>query len=306
VDPPAWWQAQASSGIRTTWFGADTYPVSLLDDPQPPGVLFWRGSIGWLSGPCVAIVGTRNASRDGLEVAFELGRDLAAAGVCVISGLALGIDGAAHQGALKARGEAAAGPVGVAASGVDVAYPRRHQALWEKVVESGAVLSETLPGHPAEAWRFPVRNRIIAGLSRLVVVVESHAKGGSLITAEAALERGIEVRVVPGPVRSSASAGSNQLLYDGPGPVRDAQDVLDALGMTTPGGSRRPLEAPDDDLDPLAARVFAAIGRTPRSLGDVMAATGLSLATTARLAEELAAKGRLRCESGHWVRTGNG
>jgi DNA processing protein len=238
-------------------------------------------------------------------VAFDLGRDLAAAGVCVISGLALGIDGAAHHGALKARGESVVGPVGVAASGVDVPYPKRHHALWEKVVESGAVLSETLPGRPAEAWRFPVRNRIIAGLSQLVVVVESHARGGSLITAEAALERGIEVRVVPGPVRSSASAGSNQLLYDGPGPVRDARDILDALGITAAAGAARPVEYPDPELEPLAARVFGAIGRTPRSLGDVMAATGLPLATAARLTEELAAQGLLRGDNGHWVRSGN-
>jgi DNA processing protein len=305
IDPPRWWPAHAARGVRTTWFGADSYPSSLLDDPHPPGVLFWRGSIGWLDGPCVAIVGTRNATRDGLEVAFELGRDLAEAGVCVISGLALGIDGAAHQGALKAGGESVAGPVGVAASGVDVPYPRRHRALWEKVAESGAVISETLPGRPAEAWRFPVRNRIIAGLSQLVVVVESHARGGSLITAEAALERGIEVRVVPGPVRSSASAGSNQLLYDGPGPVRDARDVLDALGITAAGPARR-AESPDRSLEPLAARVFGAIGRTPRSLGDVMAATGLPLATAARLAEELAAQGLVSGDGGHWVRRGKG
>jgi DNA processing protein len=305
IDPPLWWQSKAERGIRTTWFGADSYPASLLHDPQPPGVLFWRGSLGWLAGPCVAIVGTRNATRDGLEVAFELGRDLAAAGVCVISGLALGIDGAAHKGALQARGGSLAGPVGVAASGVDVPYPRRHHALWEQLVESGAVLSETLPGCPAEAWRFPVRNRIIAGLSRLVVVVESHARGGSLITAEAALERGIEVRVVPGPVHSPASAGSNQLLYDGPGPVRHARDVLDALGMTLAAAARS-VEPRDPELEPLAARVFDAIGWTPRSLGDVMGATGLPLATAVRLAEELAAKGLLRCESGQWVRTGRG
>jgi DNA processing protein len=122
----------------------------------------------------------------------------------------------------------------VAASGVDVPYPRRHAGLWREVVSTGAVISENLPGRPAQAWRFPSRNRVIAGLVRLVVVVESHACGGSLITAEAAIERGVEVRVVPGPVHSPASAGSNQLLYDGPGPVRHAQDVLDALGVVRP------------------------------------------------------------------------
>jgi DNA processing protein len=134
----------------------------------------------------------------------------------------------------------ATGPAGVAASGVDVPYPRRHAGLWEEVVSRGVMLSETLPGRPPHAWRFPARNRIIAGLAALVVVVESHAGGGSLITAEAAIARGIEVRVVPGPVHSSASAGSNQLLYDGPGPVRHAQDVLDALGIFTESGATSP------------------------------------------------------------------
>jgi DNA processing protein len=274
LDPPAWWARIASPGIHVTWWGLGTYPAALRDDPQPPGVLFWRGSLEPLKRLCVAVVGTRRASPDGRAVAFELGRDLAVAGVCVVSGLALGIDGAAHLGALQGwsasvpgddgdeagpapaqhsqeadppttRGrptladpDGPAAPVGVAGSGVDVPYPRRHAALWERVARTGAVLSETLPGRPAEAWHFPARNRIIAGLARMVVVVESHSGGGSLITAEAAIARGIDVRVVPGSVHSPAAAGSNQLLYDGPGPVRDAWDVLDGLGILVPDRDR--------------------------------------------------------------------
>lgn len=183
-----------------------------------------------------------------------MGRDLAAAGICVVSGLALGIDGAAHAGALSfgqdvtgstsrrgtgATGAAPAPPAGVGASGVDVPYPRRQTRLWEQVAQIGVILSETPPGRPAQAWRFPARNRIIAALSQMVVVVESHQAGGSLITAEAAIYRGIDVRAVPGPVRSPASAGSNQLLHDGPAPVRNAQDVLDGLGIFLPGPERR-------------------------------------------------------------------
>ena len=241
VDPQAWWARHAAAGIGVTWPGHPDYPVALVDDPERPGVLFWRGDLGHLTHPCVAVVGTRRATHDGRSVAFELGRDLAAAGICVVSGLALGIDGAAHAGALSARtSSSATGPAGVAASGVDVPYPRRHAGLWDQVVSRGVMLSETLPGRPPHAWRFPARNRIIAGLAALVVVVESHAGGGSLITADAAIARGIEVRVVPGPVHSSASAGSNQLLYDGPGPVRNAQDVLDALGIFTESGAASP------------------------------------------------------------------
>lgn len=240
-DPAALADACRAAAIGVTWWGDDRYPAVLRGDPEPPGVLFWRGDLARLDLPCVALVGTRRATHDGRETAFEMGRDLAAAGVCVVSGLALGIDGAAHAGALSVAGGRT---VGVAASGVDVAYPARHARLWELVVGQGAVCSETPPGQPAQAWRFPSRNRVIAGLSRLVVVVESHATGGSMLTVEGALGRGIDVAAVPGPVRSPASAGTNRLLLDGAAPVRHAGDVLDLLGRVTawppPGHHRRP------------------------------------------------------------------
>jgi DNA processing protein len=371
-DPPAWWARVASRGIQVTWWGLDSYPVALREDPQPPGVLFWRGSLHALDRPCVAIVGTRQASPDGRAVAFELGRDLAAAGICVVSGLALGIDGAAHSGALAGwtrdwEPEAVSGrsiapcrsgiaaveascrdrhappvpvgpgaPVGVAASGVDVPYPRRHTALWDAVAEAGAVLSEALPGRPAEGWRFPARNRIIAGLVRMVVVVESHTRGGSLITADAAIARGVDVRVVPGPVHSPASAGSNQLLYDGPGPVRDARDVLDGLGIFVPdrgrpragrsrhdgparperdagraGASRSPAPDPAGDSSPTstsaawpadAGRVIEAAGWRPASLNQIVRRTGLPVPTTMALLDRLEAGGVLSRQGDWWVR----
>lgn len=260
TDPVAVSEACRAAGIRVTWWGDGRYPAALRHDPQPPGVLFWRGDLSHLDRPCVALVGTRRATHDGRATAFELGRDLAAAGVCVISGLALGIDGAAHAGALSMPGS---GTVGVAASGVDVPYPLRHARLWELVVGQGAVCSETPPGQPAQAWRFPSRNRVIAGLSRLVVVVESHATGGSLLTAEAALARGIDVAAVPGPVRSQASAGTNQLLTEGPAPVRHAGDVLDLLGRVSawppPGHHERPRRLPPV-LD--ASRARESLART--------------------------------------------
>ncbi|MGH9061336.1 MAG: DNA-processing protein DprA, partial [Acidimicrobiales bacterium] len=230
------WRSCCRREIHAAYLGGDTYPAALADDPQPPGVIFWRGCLEILEAPCVAIVGTRRCTPDGRATAFELGRDLAAAGVSVISGLALGIDGAAHLGALEAQ---PGRPVGVAASGVDVPYPRRHARLWDDVAARGAVVSETSPGAPPQAWRFPSRNRIIVALAELVVLVESHESGGSLITADAALARGRDLRVVPGPVHSPASAGTNQLLYDGAGPVRHAEDVLDCLGLIRdrPAGS---------------------------------------------------------------------
>jgi DNA processing protein len=268
----------AGRDIGVTWWGAPDYPEALKSDPQPPGVLFWRGDLTWLSRQCVALVGTRRATPDGRATAFELGRDLAAAGICVVSGLALGIDGAAHAGALSLDG---AGTVGVAASGVDTPYPARHAELWARAIGHGAVCSETPPGQPAQAWRFPARNRVIAGLSRLVVVVESHRAGGSLLTAEAALARGIDVAAVPGPVRSPASEGSNQLLADGPAPVRHAGDILDMLGQVAawpprdfhqrprrPAPARR---ASSSNRRPLASQPLAAAQTLPSVPGRPLA-----------------------------------
>lgn len=302
-----------SDGIGVTWAGDPAFPARLRQDPEPPGVLFWRGELDGLAGCCVAVIGTRRCSPEGRAVAYEMGRDLAASGVCVVSGLALGIDGAAHLGALDS-GERQR-TVGVAASGVDVPYPSRHRALWARVAGAGAVVSETPPGRAAQAWRFPARNRVIAGLSDLVVVVESHATGGSLITVDKAMERGIEVRAVPGPVHAASAAGSNQLLYDGPGPVRDATDVLDALGTLhdRPAERLRHRRAPRPEQLRLAAAqppplgrlhdaVLAAVGWRPTSLGRVVERSGEPVAVVAGVLEELLVAGRVSEEQGWWTR----
>ncbi|MHB1535708.1 MAG: DNA-processing protein DprA [Acidimicrobiales bacterium] len=311
----------AREGIDVTWRGRPDFPAALVGDPQPPGVIFWRGDIGWLERPCVAVVGTRRCTPDGAATAFELGRDLAAAGVCVISGLALGVDGAAHRGTLQAHEEGpapkmavpgpVAGPVGVAASGVDVPYPRSHAQLWAQVTARGALLSETPPGRPAQAWRFPARNRIIAALAHMVVVVESHERGGSLITAEAAMARGVDVRVVPGPVRSAASAGSNQLLADGPAIVRHAWDVLDALGFflsaprrEEPGrvANQAARPAGPRSLAPVEQGVLAVVGWRPTSLNQVVARSGCGVAAVAQALDRLEALCLVRRHGDWWVR----
>jgi len=308
VDVAATWSALAEAGIGVTCLGQPDYPVALRDDPQPPGVLFWRGDLGSLHRRSVAVVGTRRCTHYGREVAFALGRDLAEAGVCVLSGLALGIDGAAHAGALA--GESAAGPVGVAASGVDVAYPRRHAALWSSVIAHGAMLSETPPGQPAQAWRFPARNRIIAGLASAVVVVESRAAGGSMLTVAAALDKGVQVLAVPGPVRSPASAGTNQLLVEGSSPVRHAGDVLDALGdvrpwpppaasISLPGASDAEI---GHGLDHQSKHVLAAVDWVPTPAGVIAQRTGLAigpLSAALHLLEKLAL---VRDQSDGWTR----
>ena len=320
-DTEAWWEAARARGAHVTWIGHDGYPGVLAGDPHPPGVLFWRGSLAFVDQPRVAIVGTRSASPEGRAIAHDMARRLAAEGVCVVSGLALGIDGSAHAGALSAadrRGDPAGAPtVGIAASGVDVPYPRRHTALWERVADAGAVISETPPGQPAQAWRFPARNRIIAALSQLVVVVESHAAGGSLITAEAAIERGVEVRVVPGPVSSPCNRGSNQLLYEGAGPVRNATDVLDALGMFLPethgpGGTDRAAHGGRHGtrdpgrllprLDPSEAAVLRSVGWTPATPNKVAERSALPVQRVAVALEALAARGLVEEDRGWWRR----
>lgn len=327
LDPERWWSQARRRGVHVSWIGQESYPPRLADDPHPPGVIFWKGSLAALDGPRVAIVGTRNASPEGRAVAFQMGRDLASTGVCVVSGLALGIDGSAHRGALSAlepeggAGRPAGGSIapaatiGVAASGVDVPYPKRHAGLWESVARAGAVISETPPGLPAQAWRFPARNRVIAALVNLVVIVESHEKGGSLITAGAAIERGVDVRVVPGPVSSPSCAGSNQLLYDGAGPVRSSRDVLDTLGMLMPdppgpaGGSGRGRKGPRSGVDgratglsALERSVLSAVGWVPVSVNKVAERSALSLPNVVTALDQLAARGLVYDDRGWWTR----
>jgi DNA processing protein len=304
TDVGANWEAMVAGGIGVTYLGDADYPAALERDPEPPGVLFWAGDLAVLQRPCVAIVGTRRCTSYGREVAHGIGLGLARAGVCVVSGLALGIDGAAHAGALA---DVAGTTVGVAASGVDVPYPRRHTALWSQVVARGAVISETPPGRPAQAWRFPSRNRVIAGLARRVVVVESHLGGGSMLTVTAALDRGIDVLAVPGPVTSPASAGCNELLRSCGIPVRHARDVLDELGDFRPwqdGQGRLPGVAPPAvKLDRPARQILSAVGYTPTPVAAVVERTGLAPAALSTTLMKLEGLGLIRGHGGWWERT---
>ena len=201
----------------------------LADDPDPPVLLFYAGDLGLLDHPvAVAVVGTRRCTTVGRTVAYDLGRDFAKADVAVVSGLALGVDGAAHRGALDAEGPV----IGVVGSGIDVVYPGGNRELWQRVIEHGLLLSEAPAKARPKRWRFPARNRLIAGLSRGVVVVESHRTGGALLTVDEAVERGRPVYAVPGSVLSAASDGTNALLVEGATPACSAADVLYDLGIT--------------------------------------------------------------------------
>lgn len=247
--------------------GTPQYPHRLTGDPWAPAVLFATGTATALAGPTAAIVGTRNATRPGRDLATRLGRELAQAGVSVVSGLALGIDGAAHRGALEATGPGSV--VAVVASGIDIAYPKRHAQLQDRVAERGLVLSETPAGHRPTAWRFPARNRIIAALADVVVVVESRSAGGSMHTVKEALARDIPVMAVPGHPVSPSAAGTNDLLADGATPVRDTDDILVTLGLSS--GSRRARRvALPGPTDAAQRQVLAAIGEVPASLAEIV------------------------------------
>ena len=298
-------QALALRAIRrgTIVMTPDDPAFPIPDDiPHAPKVLFLEGRRPEVLGaPRVAIVGTRAASVHGLTDAWELGAFLGAAGVTVVSGLAIGIDGAAHHGAIQAaeaaeqRGESSpAGPVGVVATGLDVVYPRRHRALFERVRRFGILLGEQPFGVTPERGRFPVRNRIIAALADVVVVVEATLSGGSRITAERALDYGRPVLAMPGSRRNPAAAGCNALLADGAQPLLDPSDVLVALGIT-PGARRLWSTAPGATTRPQASTaaqaVLKALGGEAAHPDQLASRAGLDPGQVALAVEELVALG---------------
>jgi DNA processing protein len=293
IDPPALLDAHRLAGVGVSVLGGAGYPLALLDDPEAPIVVFHRGEPGRLNAPRVGIVGTRQATSYGRALALEWGEALSAAGVVVVSGLALGIDAAAHEGAL--RGPTA--PVAIVGSGLDIVYPRRNRALWHEVGARGLLYSEHPLGVPAAAAHFPARNRIIAGLSDVVLVVESHKAGGSLITAGAALERHRTVLAIPGSVHSPASEGTNLLLRDGATVAVEVADVLGAIELS-PGSRRR---RPDARVppDPAGRALLEAFGWSPARLEMLALRTGASMLQLADQLERLVAAGWVH-ESHGW------
>jgi DNA processing protein len=221
-------EVAARHSIHPIPLGDQRYPPLLAAIPDPPVVLWVRGCSDCLQRAAVAIVGSRAATPYGLEMARRLGMDTSAHGLVVVSGLARGVDSAAHRGALSGEGAT----VAVLGSGIDVIYPAEHGRLADEIIQRGAVVSEFPPGTPPLAFHFPLRNRIISGLSLAVIVVEAAERSGSLITAECALEQGREVMAVPGSVLNRRNSGSHGLLRDGARLVESAEDILDEVGVT--------------------------------------------------------------------------
>lgn len=279
------WAALAALGVSFVERGSPAYPARLAGLPDAPPWLFVRG--GLPAGPGVAVVGSRRASRYGLEVAERLGAAVAAAGWPVVSGLAAGVDGAAHRGCLEGGGVG----VAVLGSGIDVWYPAAHRELGERLLGSGgAVVSEFPPGTPPEPWRFPCRNRIVAGLASAVVVVEAALRSGALITARLALDQGAEVLAVPGDIDRPTSAGTNRLVADGAHPVLSAEDLLATLEMALGPAPRAPA-APGPEGP-------AWVGPVGVPLDEAAAASGLDPAAFLAEVARLEAAGRIVVEGG--------
>lgn len=246
------------SGLAAVTLADEEYPERLREIEDSPPALYVDGRLP--SAPVVSLVGSRKASATGIENAREIGRALGRRGVCVGSGLALGIDAAAHEGALEAGGPV----VGVLGCGIDVVYPRKHRDLFSKVKIGGAIVSEYYLGEPPLQWRFPARNRVISGLSETVVVVEAAEKSGALITARHAAEAGRDVYSVPGPIGLVECRGSNRLIADGAGVILEAEEFAEMVAPREPElAADHKGAAEAEPLSETESRVLGGVGFEP-------------------------------------------
>lgn len=253
------------------WDDTD-YPHALFDIADAPAVLFHVGRRDLLNRVSIAIVGSRNATPQGMENARAFAATLADAGVTIVSGLALGIDAAAHQGALHRAGST----IAVVGTGLDRVYPARNRELARAIAEHGTLLSEYVPGTPARRENFPRRNRLLSGLSRGILVVEATLSSGSLITARLAGDQGRDVFAIPGSIHSMFSKGPHRLIREGAKLVETADDVLIEIGMAAPARSATRIPAPDDaSQDPEQTALLEALAHDPADLDMLIARTHL-------------------------------
>jgi len=268
------------------------YPKALLELPYPPPVLYFVGRAELLNNAALAIVGSRSATAQGKDNARAFARALSQVGMTVVSGLALGIDGAAHEGALEGPGSTLA----VVGTGLDRVYPARHRALAHAIAERGALVSEFPPGTPPREWNFPRRNRLLSGLSQGVLVVEAALRSGSLITARYAGEQGREVFAIPGSIHSPLSKGCHKLIREGAKLVETAQDILEELGVA-------PARASAQEEATRESPVLDALGNDPADVDALMARTGLPADAVAVALLELELAGTVApLPGGRWQR----
>lgn len=288
VDLEKYLARMGSQGIQILTWDDELYPPRLKEIDQPPPVLYVRGSLTAEDAWAVAIVGTRRVSAYGRQVAEELAAYLASNGVTVISGLARGVDGSAHQAALKAGGRT----IAVLGCGVDRIYPPEHTQLAEKIIASGALLSDYAPGTPPDASNFPPRNRIISGLSMATVVVEAGETSGALITAQFAVDQGREVFAVPGNILAAQSKGTNRLIAQGAHPMLSAHDLLDVLNLRRVTEQREIRKImPGNEIE---AKLLSVLTHDPMHMDDIRNQTGLPIERVSATLVMMELKGLVR------------
>ena len=266
VAPALAWLQQAGNHVIT--LADEAYPQTLLEIPDPPPLLYAKGNLQLLDSRCIAVVGSRNATPQGAKNAEDFAAALSENGFCIVSGLALGIDGAAHRGALRGSGAT----IAVVGTGLDIVYPAKHRELAHQIVERGLIISEFGLGTPSQAQNFPRRNRIISGLSQGCLVVEANVQSGSLITARLAAEQGREVFAIPGSIHSPLAKGCHQLIKQGAKLVDNIQDIVDELGgpLAAAGSSVRV------DTETEANPILECLGFEAVSVETLIERTGLT------------------------------
>lgn len=297
VDPFAELEKLQKAGIKYIISDENTYPEQLKNIFDPPPGLFMRGNMIPGDNVAVAMVGSRKPTPYGIAVAEKLAAEMGRAGITVVSGLARGIDTAAHRGALKVGGRT----VAVLGCGVDVVYPRENKRIQEQIVDAGAVVSEFPPGARPEAWHFPVRNRIISGLSRCVVVVEAAEKSGALITTDFALEQGRDVLAVPGNISNPLSRGPNRLIKQGARLVEGPQDILDEMGVTSLfGGGDAPNVLEPPQINDHERFILNLLSQEPVALDSIIEKVGLASQQVLAALMFLEVKGLVRQHPGKY------
>jgi DNA processing protein len=288
IDPAGELERLGRLGIRAVHPGHPSYPRLLAEISGRPSLLYVRGELAAADDTAVAIVGTRRATPYGRQAAERIAAELAAAGITVVSGLARGVDAAAHRAALEAGGRT----IAVLGSGPDVIYPAEHRRLAEQILGSGAVLSEFPPGAKPDAQNFPARNRIVSGMTLGTLIVEAPVRSGALITASFAADQGREVFVLPGSIFAESAEGTNALLRDGARLIRSGDDILEDLSL---GGGRSLIATQSQMLlNDNERRLYDALAKEARHIDELAEEAGLPAATASALLLTMELKGLVR------------
>lgn len=292
IQPTLDWLHKDDTHIVT--LADETYPQCLLEITNPPAVLYAIGDLRWLNHPSIAIVGSRNSTPQGEKNAEDFAASLCNYGLCVVSGMALGIDAAAHRGAIKANGAT----IAVVGTGLDIVYPARHRDLAHKIAERGLILSEFPLGTPSKAQNFPRRNRIISGLSLGCLVVEANVDSGSLITARMAAEQGREVFAVPGSIHSPVAKGCHQLIKHGAKLVENTEDIVEELKNILPDISPMGLTTEAERIASEPNTVLACMGFDAIDFETILTVSGLTTETLSAMLMVMELEGKVTTLSG--------